>query len=115
MTISRFAQEGRSSGAVVHGDTVYLSGNVNGDRSLGVAGQTRAILEQIDKRLIEAGSHKSKILSIHVWLADISTFDEMNKAYDAWLDRGNMPARATSGAKLASPNYLVEMWAIAAR
>jgi enamine deaminase RidA (YjgF/YER057c/UK114 family) len=115
MTINRFAPGGRGSGSVVHGDTVYLSGQVNGDRSLGVTGQTLAILEQIEARLVEAGSDKSRILSIQIWLADIATFAEMNKAYDAWLDRDNMPARATVEAKLASPDYLVEIWVIAAR
>jgi enamine deaminase RidA (YjgF/YER057c/UK114 family) len=99
---------------VVHGNTAYLSGQVNGDRSLGVGGQTRALLKQIEDRLAEVGSNKSRILSLHIWLADISTFDEMNNAYDAWLDRDDMPARATVEAKLASPDYLVEIWAIAA-
>lgn len=115
MTISRFAPAGRGSGSVVHGDTVYLSGQVNSDRSLGVTGQTRAILEQIEARLVEAGSDKSRILSVQIWLADIATFAEMNEAYDAWLDRDNMPARATVEARLASPDYLVEIWVIAAR
>jgi len=99
---------------VVHGNTVYLSGQVNGDRSLGVGGQTSALLKQIEERLAEVGSNKSRILSLHIWLADISTFGEMNKVYDAWLDRNNMPARATVEAKLASPDYLVEIWAIEA-
>jgi enamine deaminase RidA (YjgF/YER057c/UK114 family) len=94
---------------------VYLSGQVNSDRSLGVTGQTRAILEQIEARLVEAGSDKSRILSVQIWLADIATFAEMNEAYDAWLDRDNMPARATVEARLASPDYLVEIWVIAAR
>jgi enamine deaminase RidA (YjgF/YER057c/UK114 family) len=103
------------SGAVVHGDTVYLAGHVVGDRSQGVRGQTRAVLERIDQRLAEAGTDKSKILSVQVWLADISTFEEMNEVYDQWVDQGNPPARATVEARLASPDYLVEIAVIAAR
>ena len=51
----------------------------------------------------------------NVWLVDIGTFDEMNRAWDEWLDRDNMPARATVEARLASPDYKVEIAAIAAR
>jgi enamine deaminase RidA (YjgF/YER057c/UK114 family) len=103
------------SRAVVHGDTVYLAGHVSADRTLGVAGQTRAVLERIEQTLADAGSDKSRILSVQVWLADIATFEEMNEAYDAWVDRANPPARATVEAKLASPDYLVEIAVVAAR
>ncbi len=115
MTIQRIAPGDRMSGAVVHGDTIYLAGHVSADRGLGVKGQTRAILERIEQRLAEAGSDKSRILSVQIWLADISTFEEMNEVYDAWVDRANPPTRATVEAKLASPDYLVEITAIAAR
>lgn len=115
MTISRIAPGARMSGAVVHGDTIYLAGHVSADRALGVRGQTRAILERIEQRLAEAGSDKSKLLSVQVWLADIATFDEMNEVWDAWVDPANPPARATVEARLASPDYLVEIAAIAAR
>ncbi len=115
MTISRIAPGARMSGAVVHGDTIYLAGHVSADRALGVRGQTRAILERIEQRLAEAGSDKSKLLSVQVWLADIATFDEMNEVWDAWVDPANPPARATVEARLASPAYRVEIAAIAAR
>jgi enamine deaminase RidA (YjgF/YER057c/UK114 family) len=114
MTITRISPGPRMSGAVVHGGTVYLAGHVSGDRAQGVGGQTRAILERIDQRLAEAGTDKSKLLSVQVWLADIASFEEMNEVYDAWVDRSNPPARATVEAKLASPDYLVEISAIAA-
>lgn len=115
MKIQRIAPGARMSGAVVHGDTIYLSGHVSPDRSLGVQGQTRAVLERIEQRLAEAGSDKSRILSVQVWLADIATFEDMNEVYDAWVDPANPPARATVEAKLASPDYLVEIAVIAAR
>ena len=115
MTIQRVAQGHRMSGAVVHGDTVYLAGHVSGDRSLGVGGQTAAILARIDERLAAAGSGKSKLLLVTIYLADIGTFEEMNTVWDAWVDPENTPARATVEAKLASPDYLVEISAIAAR
>jgi enamine deaminase RidA (YjgF/YER057c/UK114 family) len=115
MTVTRIAPGARMSGAVVHGDTVYLAGHVVPDRSLGVRGQTTAILARIDERLAAAGTDKSKLLSVNIWLADIATFEEMNAAWDTWVDTANPPARATVEAKLASPDYLVEIAVIAAR
>ena len=114
MTITRFSPGPRMSRAVAHGDTLYLAGHVSADRALGVRGQTAAILERIEQQLLAAGSDKSKLLSVQIWLADIATFDEMNAVYDAWVDPANPPTRATVEARLASPDYLVEIAAIAA-
>jgi enamine deaminase RidA (YjgF/YER057c/UK114 family) len=115
MDIERIAPGPRMSRAVVHGDTVYLAGHVTADASQGVGGQTRQVLARIEDVLAQAGSSKSKILSVQVWLADISTFEEMNAVYDEWVDRQHPPTRATVEAKLASPDYLVEIAVIAAR
>ena len=115
MSITRIAPGPRLCRAVVHGDTVYLAGHVIADRSLGVRGQTAAILKLIDKHLAEAGTDKTKLLSVTIWLADITTFEEMNVAWDAWKDPDHLPARATVEAKLASPEFLVEIAGIAAR
>jgi enamine deaminase RidA (YjgF/YER057c/UK114 family) len=81
---------------------------------VGVKGQTEQILKKIDGLLAAAGTDKSKLLSVTVWLANIGSYDEMNAAWDAWLDRANPPARATVEARLAAPKYLVEIAAIAA-
>jgi enamine deaminase RidA (YjgF/YER057c/UK114 family) len=100
------------SQAVVHGDTVYLAGQVaDGDD---VKAQTRGILARIDELLAAAGSDKSKILSATVWLVDIDTWSEMNVEWDAWVDTANPPARAAVEAKLAVPKYLVEIGIVAA-
>lgn len=76
--------------------------------------QTRQILEAIDGLLATAGTSKSKILTATIWLADMSTFGEMNSVWDAWVDPGNTPARATVEARLAAPAYKVEIMVIAA-
>jgi enamine deaminase RidA (YjgF/YER057c/UK114 family) len=115
MNIVRIEAGRRMSAAVVHGDTVYLAGHVSKEPAGSVRGQTEAILRNIDARLAEAGTDRSKLLSANIWLADIGTFDEMNAAWDAWVDRANPPARATVEARLASPDYLVEIAIIAAR
>ena len=115
MSIDRRHVGPRMSQIVVHGDTVYLAGQVADDPSADVAGQTRQIVEKIDRYLAEAGTDKSKLLSATVWLSDIKTFNEMNGVWDAWVSPGNPPARACVEAKLAQPQYRVEIGVIAAR
>jgi enamine deaminase RidA (YjgF/YER057c/UK114 family) len=115
MSITRIEPGRRFAEVVVHDDTVYLAGHVGSDPGAGVYEQTRDILAQIDAHLTAAGTDKSRLLMVNVWLVDIATFDEMNRAWEEWLDRDNMPARATVEAHLASPDYKVEIAAIAAR
>ena len=115
MTITRYGAGDRMSQAVVHGDTVYLAGQVADDTSEGVAGQTAQILAKIDARLAEAGSDKSKLLTATLWITDMRYFNEINKVWDAWLSPGNAPCRACVEANLAAPQYQVEIMVIAAQ
>ena len=115
MPIERHQAGPRMSQAVVHGNTVYLAGQVADDTSQATAGQTKQVLAKIDALLKAAGTDKSKLLSANVWLPDISNFAEMNSAWDAWVSPGNTPARATVEAKLATPAYLVEIMVVAAK
>lgn len=114
MTITRIQAGPRMSQAVVHGDTIYLAGQV-GAPGESVTKQTQAILGQIETLLAEAGSNKSNILSATIWLADMTDFAEMNAVWDKWIDGKDAPARATGEAKLATPEYKVEIIVIAAR
>ena len=107
MSIKRIEIGPRMSQAVIHGNIAYLAGQVAlGD---GVAAQTKAILGQIDALLAAAGTDKTKLLTTTIYLADISTFAQMNGEWDAWVSAGNTPARATVEAKLATPDYVVEI------
>jgi enamine deaminase RidA (YjgF/YER057c/UK114 family) len=116
MTIKRIGVGKRMSAAVVHGNTVYFAGQVADQTTdKGVTDQTSEILSIIDALLKEAGSDKTKILSATIYLADIKTFAEMNLAWDAWVAQGHTPARATVEAKLAAPQYKVEISIIAAK
>ncbi|MBO0723024.1 MAG: RidA family protein [Blastocatellia bacterium] len=115
MSIERIKVGPRMSQAVVSGGLVYLAGQVADDPTADVAGQTRQILSKIDNLLAEAGTDKSKLLSASVWLSDISTFNEMNVVWDAWVTPGSPPARACVESKLALPQLKVEIMAIAAR
>lgn len=116
MTIQRFDTGPRMSQVVVHGDTVYLAGVVaNNAAGESVTKQTQDVLSTIDGHLKKAGSDKSKLLSATIYLTDMKTFAEMNAVWDGWVSAGNTPARATVEAKLASPQYNVEIMMIAAR
>lgn len=113
--IQRLHTGPRMSQAVVHGHTVYLAGQVADDPRADVAGQTRQVLAAIDALLAEAGTDKTHILSATIYLADIGTFAQMNSVWDTWVPAGHTPARATVEAKLAAPQYKVEIQVIAAR
>lgn len=104
----------RMSQMVIHGDTIYLAGQV-GTEGASVAQQTQDCLDKVDALLAEAGSDKSKILSTTIWMADMADFAEMNSVWDTWVSEGNAPARATGEAKLAAPGYKVEVIVIAAK
>lgn len=106
----------RMSQIVVHGDTVYLAGQVSTDRSSDVRNQTEEVLSKIDELLAEAGSDKTRILSAQIWLRDIDRdFTPMNDIWEKWMPAGCAPARATTEAKMAAPDILVEVMVIAAR
>ena len=111
--ITRLRTNQRMSQAVIHGDTVYLAGQVSD--ADGVGAQMRGILASIDGLLAECGSDKTKILMATIWLSDIGTFDEMNAEWDAWVPEGNAAARACVESKLAGPQFLVEIRVVAAR
>ena len=97
MVIRRLQPEGRLSGAVVHGNTVYLAGQVADDPSLDAEGQTADALRQIDALLADAGTDKSRLLACQVFLADMADVAAMNRAWDAWLDRANPAGAGDSG------------------
>jgi enamine deaminase RidA (YjgF/YER057c/UK114 family) len=116
MKIERHETGPRMSKAVIHGDTVYLAGIVaDNPNGKSMAEQTGNILSQIDGFLAMAGTNKTKLLSANIWISDMAHFAEMNSVWDAWVSPGNTPARATVEAKLASPDYKVEIMVVAAR
>jgi enamine deaminase RidA (YjgF/YER057c/UK114 family) len=116
MSIQRFETGPRMSQVVVHGNTVYLAGVV-ASKAAGesVTKQTQEILSIIDGHLAKAGTDKSKLLSANIYITDMKNFAEMNAAWDAWVSPGNTPARATVEAKLAGPQYHVEIMVVAAK
>ena len=112
--IKRFRMGSRMSQAVVHGDTVYIAGQVATASKGSVEDQTQDVLGKIASLLEEVGSDKSKLLAVNVFLSNIADFAAMNSVYDRWIDPANPPVRACIEARLADPDLRVEMTAIAA-
>ena len=114
MTITRIDQGPRMSEAVIHGDTIYLAGQI-GAPGESVTAQTKVALAEIEALLAQTGSSKDHLLMATIWLADMADFDEMNAVWDAWIAGHPAPARAAGEAKLFTPEYKVEIIIIAAK
>ena len=115
MSIKRIQPGKRMSQAVIAGGLVFVAGQVSKNRAgASVTDQTQDILGIIDGLLAEAGTDKTKLVAANIWLTDISTFEEMNKVWDLWTADNAAPARATVEAKLAAPQFKVEIAVVAA-
>jgi enamine deaminase RidA (YjgF/YER057c/UK114 family) len=112
--IQRFDVGARLSEMAIYGGVAYLAGQVADDVSQDISGQTKAVLDEIDALLARAGTDKSKILMAQIFLSDISDFAAMNSVWDAWVTQGHTPPRATLEARLAKPEYKVEIVVTAA-
>jgi enamine deaminase RidA (YjgF/YER057c/UK114 family) len=105
--IKRMHTNQRMSQLVIHKGLAYLAGQVC--KGATAAEQTKGILDQIDGLLAEAGSSKENMLRATIWLSDMKYFAEFNEVWDAWVPEGHAPARAAGEAKLATPEFLVEI------
>jgi enamine deaminase RidA (YjgF/YER057c/UK114 family) len=112
--VRRFHVGDRLSEMAIHRQTVYLAGQVAADGSQDIQGQTRQVLGAIDKLLAEAGTDKAHVLMAQIFLADLADFAGMNAVWDDWVSPGDAPPRATVQAKLAKPEWKVEIVVTAA-
>jgi enamine deaminase RidA (YjgF/YER057c/UK114 family) len=111
--IKRYQVGSRMSQAVAAGGLLYVAGQVADARKASLEEQTRDVLSKIEVLLKEAGTDKSKLVAVNVFLPQIGDFDAMNAVYDRWIDPANPPARACVEARLADPDLRVEMTAVA--
>ncbi len=112
--VQRFDVGTRLSEMAVHNGVCYLAGQVAADGSQDIAGQTRQVLDAIDALLARAGSDKSRLLMVQIYIKDLADFPTMNAVWEAWLPAGCAPPRATVQAALAKPEWRVEMVVTAA-
>jgi enamine deaminase RidA (YjgF/YER057c/UK114 family) len=109
--IKRLHAGARYSEGTVHAGTVYLAGQVAGGTT--IESQAAEVLASIDKLLAEAGSNKSRILMAQIYLADMADYAGLNAVWDKWVG-ASPPSRATVEAKLARPEWKVEIVVTAA-
>lgn len=112
--IERFGTTRRFSDSVAHQDTVYLV-EVPASLEADITTQTTEVLASIDRLLAQAGSHKTRLLMVTIYLQNMADYAAMNAVWDAWVPEGCAPARACVEARLAHPGYRVEMVVTAAR
>jgi len=112
--VQRFDVGPRLSEMAVYNGTVYLAGQVPGDATQDAQGQTQQVLAAIDALLARAGTDKTRILMAQIFIADLADFPGLNAAWDAWVPAGHTPPRATVEAKLAKPEWKVEIVVTAA-
>ena len=112
--IVRSQSDKRLSRFVQYGDLVFLSGITAGEAGSDIQSQTRKVLEKMDGFLAQAGTDKTRLLSVQIWLRDVERdIEGMNEVWNVWTD--GAPTRACGEARMADPKVLVEMIAIAAR
>jgi 2-iminobutanoate/2-iminopropanoate deaminase len=107
------------SDGIVAGNTLYIAGQEGADDSGklvagGIAAETKAALENIQKVLKAAGFELKDIVSVTVYLADIHEFGDMNKVYKSFLPDPK-PARATIQAAALVNDARIEVSAIAVK
>lgn len=108
MQIQRYGTTRRYSDSVVHNGVVYLV-EVPANLAADITGQTENLLASIERLLAQAGSDKSRLLMVTIYLADMADYAAMNAVWDAWLPDGSAPSRACVQARLANPEFRVEM------
>ena len=113
--ITRVGMAARYSEAAVFNGIVFLAGMVPERGDVDIRGQTEDVLAQVDMRLRECGSDKSRILRTEIFLADIRDITAMNEVWDAWVVPGAAPPRATVQAALANPAWRIEIVVTAAQ
>jgi enamine deaminase RidA (YjgF/YER057c/UK114 family) len=104
----------RYSEMALHRGVAYLAGQVPDDEQADMAGQTRQVLQAIDRLLQRVGSDRGRLLMCTIYLADLADYAVLNEVWDAWLDGQPAPPRATVQAALAQPGWKLEIVATAA-
>jgi enamine deaminase RidA (YjgF/YER057c/UK114 family) len=113
--IVRIVTNGRRGRAAIYNGTVFIGGTVAEDRTQDIRGQMMQIVAKIDEVLAQAGTEKSRLLTVQIWMKNIiEDFNGMNEVWDSWIDPDEAPARATAQCEMGASDILVEVVVTAA-
>ncbi|MER9025598.1 RidA family protein [Mesorhizobium sp. M0815] len=98
---------------VKHNGIAYIGGIVADDDSQDMAGQTREVLAKLDTYLKEAGSNRSKLLAVTIFITDMNVKPDMDAVWKEWFAPEDLPARATIGIADLGERALIELIATA--
>ncbi|WOE30704.1 MULTISPECIES: RidA family protein [unclassified Acinetobacter] len=114
MSITRLHVQPRFSEIAICGNLVHLAGQLASDLSLDIRGQTQQTLDTIDQFLADAGTDKSHILSVMIFIKDIAhNYAAMNEVWDAWVADMDALPRTCVEANMYQDDVLVEMTVVA--
>jgi enamine deaminase RidA (YjgF/YER057c/UK114 family) len=113
MAIQRILPAARYSEAVIVNGLIFCAGMVPETDSQDARLQTEDVLAQLDRLLAQCGSDKSKLVDATIYLADMADYAAMNLVWDNWVVPGQAPARATVQARLAHPQWKIEIKIVA--
>ncbi|WP_116475638.1 RidA family protein [Zobellella maritima] len=116
MDIQRINPAPRWSDATIYNGLVHVVEiPEDADASTGIREQARQIFAQAEASLAQAGSDKSRILSVTIYITDRNNVAAFNEEWEAWLPAGCAPSRACLKVELLNPDLLVEIAFVAAR
>jgi len=107
------------SQAIVHGDTVYVSGQAGIDPETGevvdggVETETRQTLENIGSILEAAGTSLDNVVEATVFVADLDDFGAVNEIYEEYVSEP-YPARSAVEVSDLAMEFAVEIEVTAA-
>jgi 2-iminobutanoate/2-iminopropanoate deaminase len=102
------------SQGIVHGDLVFVSGQLGVDPQSGetveggIGAQTERVLQNVAAVLDAAGSSLQNVLNVSIFLVDLGDFAAMNEVYAKHVGP-DFPARATVQIGALPPGALVEI------
>ena len=106
------------SGAVLAGNTLYLSGTIGLDSNQQVPStpeaEARLVLDNVRSTLAAAGMTMDDLVTVQVFCSDVAHYDAFNAVYRTYFE-GEFPARAFLGAGTLLFNARFEVQGIAVR
>lgn len=115
MEIHRINPAPRWSDATIYQGIIHFVEVPESDTKADMAGQMQQVLEQAEASLKNAGSDKSRLLSVTIYVTDFSELDQLNQVWENWLPQGCAPSRACLKVELVDPDYKVEIAFVAAK